>query len=144
VRCERCGWPEKIGVKPDKKTKFAGPNKYNAKVTERHGIIFRSKGEADRYDDLLLRERAGEITRLEYEPESYPLLVNGIKVTSYKPDFRYQEDGATIVEDFKSSATARARDWPIRKKLMLAIYGITVREWPPKKTKRRVKAHATN
>jgi hypothetical protein len=115
---------------------YHGGNKYHATVTERHGITFHSKGEANRYDDLRLMELAGEITNLEYEPESYPLVVNGVKVTSYRPDYRYIENGVLVVEDFKSSATARARDWPIRKKLMLAIYGIEVREYPPKKARR--------
>lgn len=114
-----------------------GGNKYHATVTHRHGITFRSKGEANRYDELRLQELAGEITDLEYEPESYPLVVNGIKITSYRPDYRYRENGVLVVEDFKSSATARARDWPIRKKLMRALYGIEIREWPPKQKKVR-------
>ena len=112
-------------------------NKDHAQVTEVNGITFRSKIEARRYRDLRLRECAGEISGLEYEPESYPLIVNGVKVTSYRPDFRYRENGVLVVEDVKSTATARARDWPIRKKLMLAIHGITVREWPEKSRKGR-------
>ncbi|MEN6581670.1 MAG: DUF1064 domain-containing protein [Armatimonadota bacterium] len=133
IFCVKCGWPDRkpVAVEPKR------GNKYHATVTVRHGITFRSKGEADRYDELRVRELAGEITDLEYEPESYPLVVNGVKITSYRTDFRYRENGVLVIEDFKSSATARARDWPIRKKLMKALYGIDVREWPPKKTRRR-------
>jgi hypothetical protein len=114
-----------------------GRNKYHAETVTVDGITFRSKIEARRYRDLRLRECAGEISGLEYEPESYPLVVNGVKVTSYRPDFRYVDDGVLIVEDVKSTATARARDWPIRKKLMLAIHGITVREWPERQSRAR-------
>lgn len=99
-------------------------NKYKAKRTEVNGYVFASKREAARYQDLLLLERAGEIESLELQPK-YDFIVNGIKVGRFTGDFRYVEDGQLIVEDSKGY---KVRDYPIRKKLMLACHGIKIRE----------------
>lgn len=99
-------------------------NKYRAKRTEVNGHVFASKREAARYQDLLLLERAGEISGLELQPK-YDLIVNGIKVGRFTGDFRYLEKNELVVEDSKGY---KVRDYPIRKKLMLACYGIKIRE----------------
>jgi len=102
-------------------------NKYNAQKTTIQGITFDSKKEASRYLVLLSREQAGEITDLQCQPR-WPLVVNGVKVSRYTADFSYTtKDGEYIVEDVKSTAT-KTRAYVMRRKLMLALHGIEIRE----------------
>ena len=63
-------------------------NKYKAVKTTIDGITFDSKKEAKRYRELKLLEKSGMITHLELQPK-YDIIINGVKVCSYKPDFRY-------------------------------------------------------
>lgn len=102
-------------------------NKYNAKKTVVDGIKFDSKREARRYQELRLLERAGAIARLELQVK-YTLTVNGQKIGRYTADFVYFENGQRVVEDVKSPATKKARDYVLRKKLLRAIHGIEIRE----------------
>ena len=88
------------------------------------GIRFPSKKEGRRYKELKLLERAREIMELERKP-NYDLVVNGIKITTYQGDFQYFEKGQPITEDTKGYQT---REYKIKKKLMLALYGIKIRE----------------
>jgi hypothetical protein len=109
------------------KVKFADPpkaNKYSAIKTEVDGIIFDSKREAARFTELRLLERADKISDLRLQVK-YDLIVNGHKIGSYTSDFEYEEEGKHIVEDCKG---LRHRDYIWRRKLMLALFGITIRE----------------
>ena len=63
-------------------------SKYKAVKTTIDGITFDSKKEAKRYTELKLLEKTGMITHLELQPK-YDIIINGVKVCSYKPDFRY-------------------------------------------------------
>ena len=63
-------------------------SKYKAVKTTVDGITFDSKKEAKRYTELKLLEKAGMITHLELQP-TYEIIINGVKVCSYRPDFRY-------------------------------------------------------
>lgn len=99
-------------------------NKYNAKPTIVDGYRFPSRREANRYAELKLMERAGLIQELELQV-TYPLEVNGQKVSSYRADFRYKEHGKTVVADAKGFATDVFR---IKKKWMAAQYGIEIVE----------------
>jgi len=103
---------------------MARRNKYNAKKTEIDGFVFDSKKEAQRYQDLMLLERAGEIEVIEIHP-FWKLVVNGVLIGRYTADFMYRENGAVVVEDVKG---VRTRDYVLRKKLMKALYGIEIRE----------------
>jgi hypothetical protein len=102
-------------------------NKYGAKKTVVDGITFDSMREAARYTELRHLLRAGRIADLQLKVP-YQLVVNGVKIGRYTSDFNYVEDGQEVVEDVKSPATAKARDYVLRKKLMLAIHGISIRE----------------
>lgn len=102
----------------------AAPSKFRAVPTEIDGIRFASKREAARYRELRLLERAGQITDLRLQVR-YPLVVNGVKIGRYTADFVYSENGAEVVEDCKG---VRVRDYVLRAKLMLALYGVTIRE----------------
>jgi Protein of unknown function (DUF1064) len=105
------------------------PNKYGAKKTTIDGIKFDSLKEARRYTELRLLERAGKILDLQCQV-GYSLVVNGHKIGRYTADFVYWDSGIRkeVVEDVKSPATKKARDYVLRKKLMLAIHGIEIRE----------------
>lgn len=99
-------------------------SKYGAKPTEVDGIRFASKGEARRYQDLCLMQRAGAISRLTLQPR-FPLVVEGVKVGTYVGDFRYEQDGKVVIEDFKGVRTPVYR---LKAKLMRALYAIEIHE----------------
>lgn len=109
-------------------------SKYKARKQEYKGHTFASVREKRRYRELLLLEQAGAISQLELQPE-YELIPKQIKsdgkserAAVYTADFRYIEDGVLVVEDVKSKATAKLADYVLRRKLMLFVYGIEVRE----------------
>ena len=121
--------------------------KYHSKKTVIDGITFDSKKEAERYSELKLLERCGAISNLElqkvYEliPAQYELyerygkngqrLKDGKKCIEkscvYKADFVYidNETGQQVVEDVKGF---RTKEYKIKKKLMLYIHGIKIKE----------------
>ena len=111
-------------------------SKYGNVKTERHGILFDSVKEADRYDQLLLLEKAGEIRNLERQPK-LPLYSGNTPVRgdtgihmSYIGDFAYFEAGSNkrVIEDVKSKAT-KTRLYKLKKAVLLATYpGIEIRE----------------
>lgn len=118
------GWPY-VGVKT---------NKYRAKKVVTSEGTFDSQLEYRRWCDLKLLEKSGQIKNLERQIE-YLLEVNGVKIGKYTLDHRYEENGEVVCEDVKGGVYSR--DWPLRKKLMRAIFGIDVREWPERKRKKR-------
>lgn len=99
-------------------------SKFGAIRTEVDGVVFASKREAARYQDLKLLQKAGKIQNLELQP-SYPMIVNKQKICVYKADFRYFENGKEVVEDAKGVRTPIYR---LKAKLMLACYGIRICE----------------
>lgn len=100
-------------------------HKYHAIPTEVDGVRFSSKAEARRYQDLLLLQRAGEISNLELQPK-YRLHVNGWKIGEYRGDFRYRtKAGEVVTEDVKGVKTPMYR-W--KKKHVMAEYGVDVVE----------------
>lgn len=99
--------------------------KYGAKKTEVDGFVFDSKAEANRYSELVLAERAGEISNLVVQP-MFPLIVNDKKIGKYIADFQYTDrDGNRVVEDVKGVSTPVYR---LKKKLVEAIYDIHIVE----------------
>jgi hypothetical protein len=55
----------------------------------------------------------------------YPLEVNGVPVATYVADFVYSEAGREVVEDAKG---VLLDVYKIKRKLMLALHGIEIRE----------------
>ena len=101
--------------------------KYNNTKVRVDGRLFDSKAEAARWQELQMLERAGEITELERQVE-YELIPKqkGERAVKYIADFRYiDHDGKTVVEDTKG---VRTPVWIIKRKLMLRVHGIRVRE----------------
>ena len=98
--------------------------KYHNKKTVLDGIKFDSKLEAERYGQLKLMERAGDIRDLELQPE-YELIPSFKKDgktwrrTVYKADFRYilAEDDSYIIEDVKGSTAVITDVFRLKQKL---------------------------
>lgn len=120
------------------------------------GIEFQSKREGKRYSELKLLERAGKISDLElqkkYEliPAQYETVETGEhykkgskkgqpktkkvcieQSVCYTADFVYKENGQTIVEDakgYRDPSSAPYAKFVLKRKLMLWVHGIKVRE----------------
>lgn len=106
-------------------------SKYHSKKAIVNGIEFDSRKEARRYSDLVLLERAGMITDLQRQVK-FELIpsqrIDGKVVersVTYVADFVYKQHGKTVVEDTKGFKT---KDYIIKRKLMLYIHGIRVKE----------------
>jgi len=100
-------------------------HKYGARRTTIDGTVFASAREANRYGELKLLEKAGQIRCLRRQVE-YELHAFGGKVVGkYVADAVYLEGGREIVEDTKGVRTEVYR-W--KKRHMLAEYGIRIRE----------------
>lgn len=127
-----CEWYGADGVPRTQAFTLArkGRNKYNARPTEINGIKFASGHEAERYVQLLRLQAAGEIDSLTPHPRTYQFIVNDVSIGRYTPDSEYRivATNTWVIEDAKSEATRKARDYPLRKKLMLACHGIALAE----------------
>ena len=76
-------------------------NKYSAKKTwsELCGRMFDSKAEARRGEELVLLEKAGEISNLQYQVR---FVLHNKPIIAIKVDFVYTQNGNTIIyEDTK-------------------------------------------
>lgn len=99
------------------------PRKYLNNPVTVDGLRFDSGGEAGRYVELKMLQRAGEISHLETQPK-YEVRIGGKLICTYKADFRYMDlkKREFVVEDFKSPATAKNSTYRLKKKLVEAIY----------------------
>lgn len=109
------------------------PSKYGAKKITRDGMTFDSKKEYNRWCELSLLERAGKITDLKRQVK-FELLPNQRdpetkrvveRSCDYIADFTYHKDGKFVVEDAKGFTT---RDYIIKRKLLLWVHGIRIKE----------------
>ena len=114
------------------------PSKYGNEKTEVDGIVFDSKKEANRYRELKLLEKAGEISDLKLQVP-YELIPNQYigkacveRKLVYVADFEYTDKNPkgelgteVVVEDVKGH---RTKEYIIKRKLMLWVYGIRIRE----------------
>jgi hypothetical protein len=85
-------------------------NKYRNKKVIVDGKEFDSKKEGNRYKELRLLERAGEISNLELQPrfllqDKFKKNGKTYRKIEYVADFKYIENGKTIVEDVKGMQT---------------------------------------
>lgn len=123
-------------------------SKYGSKKITVDGQVFDSQKEARRYGELNFLLAAGKISDLRkqviYELiptqfETYERygkrgnrLKDGLRVversTDYVADFVYVEDGKTVVEDVKSVATRKKESYIIKRKLMLYLKKIKIKE----------------
>lgn len=100
--------------------------KYRAVRTTIDGLTFDSKAEARVYQQLRVRERLGEIVRLECQVR-FPLVVNGEKVMTWVADFVYA-DAATGELHTVDVKGFRTRDYIGKSKLFRACYGWPIEE----------------
>ncbi|MCM1356454.1 MAG: DUF1064 domain-containing protein [Staphylococcus sp.] len=120
------------------RSKRSGANKYHAKAVGGHA----SKKEHDRANQLKLMQRAGLISGLREQvpfvliPAQYgqygkdlkgkPTRVLLERSCRYIADFVYTDaDGNQVVEDTKGFRTP---EYKIKRKLMLAVHGIKIKE----------------
>lgn len=101
-------------------------------------VTFDSKREQARYGELALMQKAGEISDLQYQVR-YDLIPAQIRDDGtkergiyYVADFVYKgRDGKTVVEDskgYRNPKSATYAKFVLKRKLMLYIHGITLRE----------------
>ena len=95
----------------------------NIKITV-NGIKFASKGEANRYCNLMLLVRGKVIKDLELQPKfllqpSFRKNGKTHRAINYIADFRYIENGKIVIEDFKGMET---EVFKIKRKLFEYIY----------------------
>ncbi len=102
---------------------------HNQKVKTYEGT-FDSKREYERWVVLKLMQREGKIHYLKRQVP-YVLIpsqkksVGSERPVKYIADFVYEQDGVPVVEDTKGVRTA---DYIIKRKLMLQVYGIEIKE----------------
>lgn len=105
--------------------------KYRNKPTEVDGIKFDSKKESKRYGELKIRLKLGEIGHLELQKEFILITKSETEnKCSYLADFVYRElkSGELIVEDVKSDHTRKLPVYIIKRKLMLSVHNIEIKE----------------
>jgi hypothetical protein len=110
--------------------------KFGNQKVEIDGYTFDSKKEGQHYLLLKMRQRMKEIDRLELQPV-FPIYIETpdrgrIVCGDFTADFRYWElfkDGTERlrVDDVKSTVT-KTEAYQLRKKLVEAIYSITITE----------------
>ena len=106
-------------------------NKYGAKKTELDGIVFDSRKEANRYAELKLMQRAGQIHDLKIQVpfELIPKQEEDGRIVErpvkYVADFVYFDNSGMVVEDAKGMKTDV---YKLKKKMMRWLWGIEVRE----------------
>lgn len=107
------------------------PSKYGNRMVTRGGEKFDSAKEARRYGELVLLERAGQISSLERQvrfeliPSQYRDGRCVERAAHYIADFVYMEDGKKVVEDTKGF---RTKDYILKRKLMLMVHNIRIKE----------------
>ena len=105
--------------------------KYGNRKIIRDGIEFDSIKECQRYCELKLMQRAGVISDLQLQVPFELIPTQRIdgkvveRAVNYIADFVYKQDGQTVVEDTKGM---RTKDYIIKRKLMLWVHGIRIRE----------------
>lgn len=118
--------PEQLELlRPKKKPKYR-----NVSFRGDDGFFWHSKAEYNRYQLLKALESQGHIRNLARQV-TYKLVVNTEKICKYVADFVYDErhEGVwiNVVEDVKSAPT-KTRSYLQKKRLMRALFGISIRE----------------
>ena len=99
-------------------------NKFNARKVNIDGFQFDSAAEANRYGELKLLERAGEIERLQVHPR-FAIEMNGTKICVVELDFSFFDTAKEMTRyiDVKGVDTALSK---LKRKLIKAAYAIEV------------------
>ena len=106
-------------------------SKYKSRKVRVGGLVFDSRKEYIRWYELVLLQKAGQISDLNRQVKFELIPSQRIagkvveRACSYVADFVYTENGKTVVEDTKGFKT---KDYIIKRKLMLWVHGIRVVE----------------
>jgi len=95
--------------------------KYRAKPTTIAGIRFASRAEANRYLELSLLQKAGEIASLQTHPR-FTVWQHGKEKIIYEADFSYYEDGQQVVEDVKGGKGTQTAVFKLKARMFKAMY----------------------
>ena len=133
IRRRRRMGNNRSGVHPDTVSELRSVSKFHNKKILVDGIMFDSAKEAARYCELLLLKHTGEITDLERQvpfeliPSQKDAKGKVIeRKMTYIADFVYKDkDGKRVVEDVKGM---RTEVYKLKRKLMLYVHGIQIRE----------------
>lgn len=112
------------------------PSKYRNTKCEHAGIKFDSLKERSRWFELVQRQARGEIrdlrlqVRFELTPRKQRDDGTWERASYYVADFAYLEvvSGKTVVEDVKSPSTRKNPAYVQKRKQMLAVHDITIKE----------------
>ncbi len=129
MKHERVTAAEFRAIKPRKRGRF-GVVKPDQRTVD--GITFASRKEMNRYLQLKLLERAGEIVELECQPE-FVVSIAGERFCRYRADFRYRRalSGEYVIEDVKGDGKGGTRGdaaYKLRKTAAELFYRMTVTE----------------
>lgn len=107
--------------------RFGRRTKFNSVPTVVDGLRFDSKREAGRYLELAWLTKMHGWYDLRTQTR-WPIVVNGSLVCHYVSDFDYVlPSGELVIEDVKSEPT-KTPIYRLKKKLMLACYGVQITE----------------
>lgn len=110
---------------------------WRAKPQTVDNVRFASGDEAARYSELKLMRFAGQIATFECHP-SWSFELNGVTIGRYTADFEIvYPNGEVVIEDVKGNGPT-SRDYILRKKLLLAFYGLPVTEVRMRARRKRV------
>jgi len=112
-------------------------SKYGAIKTRVNGLVFDSKGEAARYIELTLMEKAGAIKHLKRQ-EPFIIEINGKRIGTWKADFTYYEKGELVIEDYKGY---KHSGWAFKRKVIEALFMIKIRVTGPAGDKPKKNPH---
>lgn len=107
--------------------------KYGNTKVEVDGVKYDSKKEAKRGAELEQLERLGIISNLERQKKfvlqpSFKFMGHTIREIAYVADFVYMENENQVVEDVKSPITRKNPVYKLKKKMMMYVHGIEVKE----------------
>ena len=141
-RIVKASLSEGVAAKPPggvMKCIFKKESKYHSSKVQVGGLVFDSKREAARWQELKLLEKAGEIRELKRQvrfrliPSQYLPSGRRERPVDYIADFTYRhrvrseemDEWAVVVEDTKGLKT---KDYIIKRKLMYQRFGVEIRE----------------
>lgn len=109
------------------------PSKYRNVKTEVDGQTFDSAKEARRFDELRILLQAGQISDLKCQVKfdllpSQKTSVGTLRGVSYIADFTYKQNDELVVEDVKSNFTRKLPMYVVKKKLMMHMHHIEIKE----------------
>lgn len=116
---------QKRALKMEQNAREGKRSKYGSKQVVFDNIIFHSTGEGYYYLELKDQVNRGMIAEFKRQVV-FPLVVNGVHITTYRCDFITKDFGGNYqVIDFKGYET---EEYKIKRQLMIACYGIAIKE----------------